>query len=1342
MTIAPGRWRPRRAGIINLYEYADQTFDFAGGRLLLRGHNTSGKTKALELLFPFCLDGDIRPQRLDPFASTAKDMKWNLVGSGEREQRVGYVWLEFERIAASGVTEILVAGIGLRASRSVADVTRWHFVARNRVVGSDLALLRGRDPLSKADLAAALGDDGEVLDSQRDYRTRLNDLLYGFSGQEQYQTMLRLMRELRRPHLSKTLDPDGVAEQLSAGLPEIDAALMGRLAGGLEQLETLERGLARLRDVRERVRRFHSRTYAAYTRAVLRERADALRQAQTGVESAAERLREIVARRDAERERAQAAAGARDAAEADVARLDAEERALERSSAWASVAALDALGAQAAAQRSAADRARELSDSLAGAAATLEAEAITAASAAADERRHADVQLDEALGVAGQAGLARRASTLIEQLRATSLTPSGFAELLSDLARDWRDVLHRHRELLTTARRAHRAAQRARAAEREAAERLAQCTDRQAACEHELASARAGSAAALDRWRGCADELIADETAFAAAHELLAAGRAPGDALTGTANAARDALARTRANVEAGRRAREQAIATATAEIDLLGEARDEGPAAPTWSRAAREGRSGAPLWQLVDFAEQLDEHQRAGLEAALEASGLLDAWLTPDGCVADPTLADVLLVAGPQIGGRTLAELLVAVCDQPVATGAVERVLRHVGLGATDAPTWVDVDGRFAIGALTGRGAKRRAEHVGAAAREARRERRIAVLRAELDELEGALARDDAALAQLDARRRALAAELAALPAADAIAAAISAVRISATLREGAERDHERGLAEARAAATEELATDAARREHAVAHSLPAHDEPATLDELGEATAQLLGSVPGLRRAWERADAQAAYVGTLRARVAKARRQAAETDRATADERAEADRLTAEHRAREAVLGHTGQDLRARHDAVGAELRAARKSAREEGARAQSAAIEAARLEHDALAKERAADERRREREVAATALSALAAAGILGLVLGDATPPDAGAAHDWSITRALEVARALPAELLAVRSSAGPLAVEVQRGIALLDRELAEADMHAYGSQTVDGVLLVQIGDGAREQPLSTVVAELESEIAERERVLTAQERRVFSDALVEEIAEHLRHRIHEVRTRVEHMNAVLRRSPTAAGKVVELDWTPPEQEDDTQRAALTLLRRGMRNLGEDARDDLVAFFRERVARARHEHADGVPKPLAETLAAAFDYRRWFSFGLYERTEEGRVRLTKRRHAIGSGGEQSVLIHLPLFAAAAALYGDSNAPRLIMLDEALSGIDDDTRERVLAATVAFDLDVVMTSHELWGTYGSVPQLSIYQLHRENGEFGVHALAFLWDGDVLHELEQGELLV
>ena len=58
------------------------------------------------------------------------------------------------------------------------------------------------------------------------------------------------------------------------------------------------------------------------------------------------------------------------------------------------------------------------------------------------------------------------------------------------------------------------------------------------------------------------------------------------------------------------------------------------------------------------------------------------------------------------------------------------------------------------------------------------------------------------------------------------------------------------------------------------------------------------------------------------------------------------------------------------------------------------------------------------------------------------------------------------------------------------------------------------------------------------------------MFNEALVEEIADHLRHRIHEVRGRVEQMNKVLERSPTAAGKSVELEWQP--LDDDAEHPA----------------------------------------------------------------------------------------------------------------------------------------------------------------------------------------------
>ena len=64
-TLAPARtrFRPTRAGIVNLWDYRDDEFVFAGGKLVLRGPNGSGKTKALEVLFPFVFDGRIEPRR-------------------------------------------------------------------------------------------------------------------------------------------------------------------------------------------------------------------------------------------------------------------------------------------------------------------------------------------------------------------------------------------------------------------------------------------------------------------------------------------------------------------------------------------------------------------------------------------------------------------------------------------------------------------------------------------------------------------------------------------------------------------------------------------------------------------------------------------------------------------------------------------------------------------------------------------------------------------------------------------------------------------------------------------------------------------------------------------------------------------------------------------------------------------------------------------------------------------------------------------------------------------------------------------------------------------------------
>lgn len=57
---AQARWRPARAGILNVYQYGDETLHFAEGRLLLRGVNGSGKSTAINMLLPFLLEADTR----------------------------------------------------------------------------------------------------------------------------------------------------------------------------------------------------------------------------------------------------------------------------------------------------------------------------------------------------------------------------------------------------------------------------------------------------------------------------------------------------------------------------------------------------------------------------------------------------------------------------------------------------------------------------------------------------------------------------------------------------------------------------------------------------------------------------------------------------------------------------------------------------------------------------------------------------------------------------------------------------------------------------------------------------------------------------------------------------------------------------------------------------------------------------------------------------------------------------------------------------------------------------------------------------------------------------------
>jgi uncharacterized protein (TIGR02680 family) len=1337
---AADRFRLVRAGILNLYEYGEQIFEPAGGRLLLRGHNTSGKTKALELLLPFALDGDISPRKLDPFAKAAKEMRWNLVGCIDGDQRIGYVWVEFERIGAEG-TERVTGVIGMKGNTAVPGVKRWYAVVRGRRIGQDLFLRRGDTPLSRAELTAELGEDCPLLATPTEYRRTLNDAVFGFPSDDGYQTMLTLMLELRRPHLSKALDPSGVTRLLSAALPEVDDGLIRRLGDGLEQLEDMRRALERLRRAHRRLDRFIADSYRGYARAVLRERGAGLRRAETAYENAARRQREAVEQLEHARANAERFAEQLLSAHHDAERAEGALAALLQSPEWRSVEAVEQLARRAERQARAAATARAHADRAAGDAVLGEAQEARSA----DDLRQAADELTgarEHLGVTATAsGFGPRHEVLADQLDVGD--PELWRELAAQEAAAWRAVLHRQEQLLAEIERTQRVAEQAKAIAETVELRFRAARKRASDAGDAVEAESEPLAEAIERWSSELQELpIGDLGAVLEA--ALGSGR-PGIAdpreqwRTGA-----EALRRELAYAQAGHSARESELSARrdelSREIDQLDAAIDHGPQPVVTRPADRDGRPGVPLWRAVDFRPELDAPSQAGVEAALEAAGLLDAWVMPDGGLLDPETLDAVLVDVPPCDGRSLADVLQLAAGTPAGLRATLGGIRVVEDASRAGSAAIDLRGGYSLGPLRGRYAKPVAEHIGAAARAATRARRRSALVAEREAVE----RDRSALAtaieELGARSTRLLEEEAAFPSTDGISAANQERLVAERHLDQMTAEHAEASAAVRRAGEAVHEARGHSQAHAEEAGLPALLDIAELRMRAEAAARYRDGLGHAVSAVRRVRACGARVRDDADRLEALRATAADLARAADTEAGEARRLVAEHAEREAALSADASGLRRRRQTVDEELQNARDRVVRLQAADKEAAVSVATCTASLETAAAGSDAARADRETALAAFARLERADVFRLALEDAAPSDHREAASWTLTRALEVLRAIPGERLASEPSK-KLADALTRACTELDRDLAqEGDMSVFTTLDADGVLAVGVRDGAVERSLPELIDRLAHEVAERDRTLTAEQRRVFGEALLEEIAAHLRARIHDVRSRVDEMNAVLRRSGTAAGRVVQLGWRPRGDADAT--SIIPLIGKPAGSLSDAERDLLVGYFRSRIELAQSteiETDDG--SAAVATLRDAFDYRQWFTFALWEGTGRDRVALTAARHAVGSGGEQAVLVHLPLFAAAAALYdGVPSAPRIVMLDEALSGIDDDTRARVMGVLVDLDLDFVMTSHELWGTYVTVPSLAIYQLYREQGLFGVHCERFVWDGSLLREEEHGEL--
>ncbi|MEV6242474.1 TIGR02680 family protein [Lentzea sp. NPDC051838] len=1364
---------------MNVWYYYDTVFEFAGGRMILRGTNGSGKSRALEMLLPFVLDADRR--KMDATGSGKVRLE-DLMRHGAQGQtnRLGYLWLELSRETNDSVPEHLTAGVLVRFSASTGEAKPWYFTTPLRV-GDGLRLMDDRrQPLSRELLGQAIGAD-RITDKPDSHRERIASEVFGLTGstgRERYSGLLQLLHTLRAPDVGNRIDEGNLPKILSDALPPLSENTLREAGERLDSLSDSREEQRRLLEAVEQIDTFLT-VYSRYTARALSDTAEEVGTA------AAHAVELATLERKAGQTHADLVRGHLQVRQK---HGEAIKREAELRSTIDGIKELPAYQAGLDIENLAG-----MVDSLARAAHSDLKNAATRREAEADGTRRADEQasdlrreaefaaasLSETRRVLGQAGMPVgvlpqtvdvglvpppevredvRCSLLDgteDLLRPVPAQLHIIPEPLDETARAVRDIgqaaVRRAREAGNRSKDAARLDARGEkvAIAEENAEELSGRAEAEAERAIEEADKRDGEARALAAsWR----RWTVDERTLAVIGELhwrhTAAGEllVDADALVGdqstdddldqlagvadlAADPARTRIADRKAELRQEQRWDNEARAALIAEQEGLLAQRDPEPPTAPWTRGGPPGS--APLWSLVEFSDDLASADRAGVEAALLAAGLLSAAVTADGAVRAED-GQVLLTTRASVEVRPLTEVLRWDPASALPEHVVKEVLSRVGFGSGH-HTWVAADGRWQAGLMQGKHHVDTARFIGASARAAARVERLGQIEDELADLtrrkdQRALKRDELTLyaeeleglvrsapTTVDLARARLAARFAA-------EAAARSQKIAVAALEEARRERERLVADRRV-----------HQEHCVRLGLPAGESG--LNEITEAAKQadvactrLAERLDVMHRGRRKHTAMLNDLSEIRAA-----RQATElmAEESWRHWHSENNKFSTVRQA----LGDEAEEVREQLRAAEREHRTVRES------------IAALSSDERRLDKEAGNAESRFESAHLETVKAIETTRTALTLLVEQVSLP--GVAEAATSGSQVDLIALCTMSGTFTASAANDVADVVQQAIGRTTQPVEEnglmRSLRAVGNDLANtfdltptkqsGIWLVDLTDSTGRDPVAVAAARLREQAERAADALTEREHTVFTEFIISGVGEELRRRLGQADGLVRAMNSSLSDIRTSHGIGVRLRWELVEPSGSPIGRIRDLVKESGAVRSAEHTEELIRLLKDRVDESYKNDADA---GYSEHLRTALDYRQWHRVEVsILGPAPGQVRKISRRAKL-SQGETRFVSYVSLFAAADAylsgLPDTDQALRLILLDDAFAKVDDPTIGELMGLLVRMDVDFCMTGHALWGSYPQVPSVDIYEVRRAPGTAAA-ATHVHWDGRTKHYL-------
>lgn len=1366
------RWQMHRVGILNFWYYDEEEFQLEDGRLILRGANGSGKSVTMQSFLPLVLDGDKRAHRLDPFGSRDRRIEYYLLGEEDdgKTDTTGYLWIEFKH---GGTGVYRTVGIGLRARRNAAQVQFWGFLLEDgQRIGRDFWLYDRnqwledgiRIPLDRKSLESKIGAGGKVVFDQKSYQDMVNKHIFGFADTDAYQDLLQLMIQLRSPKLSKDFKPSAIYEILHQALPPLMEEELRPLSEVLEDMDQMTDRLDELKRHRTEMLKLQER-YDFYNKHMLYTRSERLLETKATYDEVDARVK------SSEDALAQAEAAKADAAkqrsriQEQLQEIAVERELLEKHEAIGKQREYDA------AMTALADTEKQLerSKERAGKTRIKQEQLGNRLQEAGEKQDAAEREQQELLGeleaIAGDMEFAGHA--IYHRYWSTDIP-------IDDIWREaWRKDLRDHRDAVE--RSLAKAVEEKMAAalvkeseielgeasrvrdeaERQRGEREKQFEESKEAFKDEIVIWQRGlqqMAFAEDEMRvtfGALREYGLEQTSlepvrktllsrYEAAHENLVMNRLGMEKQ-------REDLVDERMRLEEEKRGWEQS--------------REPEPTRSEARSKYREGssqRGGAPFFAACDFQPHVSDEARARLEEALECSGLLDAWLFPDGQVlgGGSGVEEAWIIPRPLEFGYTLADMLTPAPPEGSGLTAelVDAVLRSFLWdeegSLLDNGDWngiLSADGSYRLGSLAGKAAvKQQAEYIGKETR--RRTRMLAIAR--LNEAIGAL---DATLRELGERiaeqeeaERRLAEEREQFPGGTEMARALQELQAAdyrlqaAAHQEGqanerfkAKSAHWRGLQWELVELTQGW-TRLKQEKDLAAAIVIIRDYEAMLSDLHSAWRQY-------REAYVSRDRLAGELDTV---ILELEDEEALTDELDERRRVQRTQVDTLRRLIEelglADVARRMEELRNEQSALRGQVKEVERlldEAKDKAARAEAQLVllrEQAETIHSGLEQE----QRQLMEELGH---------GLVGewKVSVQMTDTEEVQAHAASLNMTAKEIRRQYEPLFAGRNAENILnrLLEQFNAARML---LTEYVLETVVDETSGRLLLLSMRNPHQPLPPHVLLNELEHQEAEQGALLSDKDRELYEEIILRSVGKAVRQRIHRAEQWVREMNKLMEERDTSSGLRLKLEWQPKSALGEHQldvSELVELLKRDSHRLREDEIDAMIEHFRGQISSAK-QAAQEEQESLRQHLYTVLDYRNWFQFELkYKKgAQTGYRPLTDARFNVLSGGEKAMAMYIPLFAATSSRYSDARpeAPRLISLDEAFAGVDEENMRDMFMLLTDMGFDYMMTSQVLWGCYDTVPKLAIYEIYRPKDVDFVTLFRYRWNGRRKEYVESG----